>query len=148
MGSSVQPPTGKRKRRGGSVVPEMNVTPLVDVVLVLLIIFMVVTPQMEAGVSVTLPSIANPDNGNGSLEPTTVTLTKEGKFYYEKDELQVEALMTKLRALHESKPDNRVVLKADKDLSYGKVRELFKACQEMGFPGVSLQVIDRANKKS
>jgi biopolymer transport protein TolR len=147
MGSSVQAPSRGKKRRSG-VAPDINVTPLVDVVLVLLIIFMVVTPQMEAGVSVTLPSIRNPDQGNGSLEPTTVTLTKDGKFYFEKEERTVEALMTELKALHDAKPDNRVVLKADKDLEYGKVRELFKACQDMGFPGVSLQVIDVANRQS
>ncbi|MBL8924246.1 MAG: biopolymer transporter ExbD [Myxococcaceae bacterium] len=126
----------------------MNVTPLVDVVLVLLIIFMVVTPQMEAGVSVTLPSILNPDQGNGSLEPTTVTLTKDGRFFFEKEELAVDALMTRLKGVHGAKPESRVVLKADKDLEYGKVRTLFKACQDMGFPGVSLQVIDVANRQS
>jgi biopolymer transport protein TolR len=147
MGSNVQASSRGKKRRAG-VAPDINVTPLVDVVLVLLIIFMVVTPQMEAGVSVTLPSIRNPDQGNGSLEPTTVTLTKDGKFYFEKEERTVDALMTELKALHAAKPDNRVVLKADKDLEYGKVRELFKACQDMGFPGVSLQVIDVANRQS
>ncbi|MDX2012114.1 MAG: biopolymer transporter ExbD [Myxococcaceae bacterium] len=147
MGSNVQAPSRGKKRRTG-VAPDINVTPLVDVVLVLLIIFMVVTPQMEAGVSVTLPSIRNPDQGNGSLEPTTVTLTKDGKFYFEKEERTVEALMAELKALHEAKPETRVVLKADRELGYGKVRELFKACQDMGFPGVSLQVIDVANRQS
>jgi biopolymer transport protein TolR len=143
----VQAPARGKKRRSG-VAPDINVTPLVDVVLVLLIIFMVVTPQMEAGVSVTLPSIRNPDEGNGSLEPTTVTLTKDGRFYFEKEQRTIDALITELKALHAAKPDNRVVLKADKELEYGKVRELFKACQDMGFPGVSLQVIDVANRKS
>ncbi|MBM4780642.1 MAG: biopolymer transporter ExbD [Archangiaceae bacterium] len=126
----------------------MNVTPLVDVVLVLLIIFMVVTPQMEAGVSVTLPSIKNPDTGNGSLQPTTVTLTKDGKFFFEKEALEVGPLMERLKEVHATKPEGRVVLKADKELGYGKVRELFKACQDLGFPGVSLQVIDVANRQS
>jgi biopolymer transport protein TolR len=147
MGSNVSaPPRGKKRRAG--VAPDINVTPLVDVVLVLLIIFMVVTPQMEAGVSVTLPSIRNPDQGNGALEPTTVTLTKNGKFFYEKEERTLEALLTELQALHDARPDTRVVLKADKDLEYGVVRSMFKSCQDLGFPGVSLQVIDVANRKS
>jgi biopolymer transport protein TolR len=139
-------PEGSTTRRG-AVKPEINITPLVDVVLVLLIIFMVVAPQMEAGASVTLPSIANPDKGNGALEPTTVTLTKDGRFFLEKEELSELELSRKLEALHQTKPEARVVLKADTGLRYGKVREMFKRCQQMGFPGASLQVIDQANKE-
>ncbi len=148
MASNAITQAPKKKKRRAGLAPEMNVTPLVDVVLVLLIIFMVVTPQMEAGVSVTLPSIKNPDQGNASMQPTTVSLTKDGKFFFEKDELPLDVLMERLKALHASNAESRVVLKADKDLGYGKVRELFKACQDLGFPGVSLQVIDVANRQS
>ncbi len=130
-----------------SLKPEINITPLVDVVLVLLIIFMVVAPQMEAGASVVLPSLSNPDQGNGALEPTTVTLTKDGKLFFEKEELSEAVLVEKLAKLHADKPSARVVLKADTGLAYGKVRAMFKRCQELGFPGASLQVIDRANKQ-
>ena len=137
---------GGSARRGGGAKPEINITPLVDVVLVLLIIFMVVTPQMEAGASVTLPSIANPDKGNGALEPTTVTLTKDGRFFFEKEELAEDALVAKLKAIHDARPEARVVIKADTTLAYGKVRAMFRRCQELGFPGASLQVIDKANK--
>ena len=130
-----------------SLKPEINITPLVDVVLVLLIIFMVVAPQMEAGASVVLPSLSNPDQGNGALEPTTVTLTRDGKLFFEKEELSEAMLVEKLAKLHADKPSARVVLKADTGLAYGKVRAMFKRCQELGFPGASLQVIDRANKQ-
>ena len=136
-----------RKSRGSPAKPEINITPLVDVVLVLLIIFMVVAPQMEAGAAVTLPSISNPDQGNGALEPTTVTMTKDGQLFFEKDPLAEDALVQKLQAIHAAKPQSRVVLKADVALDYGKVRAMFKRCQEIGFPGASLQVIDRANQK-
>jgi len=146
MGAELDSDSGSSRRRA-PVKPEINITPLVDVVLVLLIIFMVVAPQMEAGASVVLPSIANPDKGNGALEPTTVTLTKDGRFFFEKEELTEESLVAKLKALHEAKPETRVVLKADTSLAYGKVRAMFKRCQELGFPGASLQVIDRANKQ-
>jgi len=146
MGAELGSDSGPSRRRA-PVKPEINITPLVDVVLVLLIIFMVVAPQMEAGASVVLPSIANPDKGNGALEPTTVTLTKDGRFFFEKEELTEESLVAKLKALHEAKPETRVVLKADTSLAYGKVRAMFKRCQELGFPGASLQVIDRANKQ-
>jgi biopolymer transport protein TolR len=134
-------------KRRPTTKPEINITPLVDVVLVLLIIFMVVAPQMEAGASVTLPSILNPDQGNGALEPTTVTLTKDGKLYFEKEAVEESVLVEKLTKLHEARPTARVVLKADSAVAYGKVRAMFKRCQEIGFPGAALQVIDRANKQ-
>ncbi len=133
------------RRRG--LKPEINITPLVDVVLVLLIIFMVVAPQMEAGASVKLPSISNPDKGSELFEPVTVTLAKDGRFYLEKEELSIELLVSQLKQLHDLKPQTRVVLKADIELEYGQVRAMFKRCQELGFLGASLQVIDRANKK-
>lgn len=134
------------KREKVRVKADINVTPLVDVVLVLLIIFMVVAPQLEAGVSVALPSLFNPDQSNG-LEPTTLTLTRDGRLYFEKDSVELEELKDRLEKLHVQQPDSRLVLKADVGLSYGKVRALFKTCQDLGFPGVSLQVLDRANQK-
>jgi biopolymer transport protein TolR len=135
------------KKARPRVKADINVTPLVDVVLVLLIIFMVVAPQLESGVAVALPAIFNPDQGNTSLEPTTVTLTREGKLYFEKEPIELEALKERLSKLHAEKPDSRLVLKADQALGYGRVRSLFKACQDLGFPGVSLQVLDKANQK-
>jgi biopolymer transport protein TolR len=135
------------KRARPKVRADINVTPLVDVVLVLLIIFMVVAPQLESGVAVALPAIFNPDQGNTSMEPTTVTLTKDGLLYFEKEPMPLEALKERLVKLHADKPDTRLVLKADQALGYGKVRALFKACQDLGFPGISLQVLDKANQK-
>jgi biopolymer transport protein TolR len=142
MGADLSTPT----RRGGAK-PDINITPLVDVVLVLLIIFMVVTPQMEAGVTVRLPSISNPDEGNGALQPTTVTLAKDGRLYLEKEAVSREQLVDRLRALRATKPSTRIVIKADVQLAYGKVRELFQVCQQVGFAGASLQVIDKAHTR-
>ena len=130
-----------------SLKPEINVTPLVDGVLVLLIIFMVIAPQMEAGVAVDLPSILNPDLGKNEVEPTTLTLTPDGTLFLEKELLTSDDVLTRLNRLHEEQPNARLVLKADKRLEYGKVRTLFKTCQDIGFAGVALQVLDRANQK-
>jgi len=125
---------------------DINVTPLVDVVLVLLIIFMVVTPQMEAGAAVDLPPAANPDTETpGALEPTTLSISRDGKLYFDKDVVDAPEMEKRLKALHEEKPQLRLVLKADKAVEYEQVRTLFKTCQQIGFPGVALQVIDRAN---
>ena len=135
-------------RRTSSVKADINVTPLVDVVLVLLIIFMVVTPQMEAGVQVDLPPAKNPDAESKGLEPTTLSVGKDGKIYLDKDPIALAELERHLKELHEEKPETPLVLKADKAAAYGKVRNLFKTCQSIGFPGVSLQVIDKGDARS
>lgn len=127
--------------------PDMNVTPLVDVVLVLLIIFMVIAPQMEAGANVNLPGIEHPDpKSNAKLEPITVTVTADAVLYLEKERLERSTMLGKLTSLHKSAPRRRVVLKGDRDARYGEIRELFKTCRDIGFPGVSLQVGDRADE--
>ncbi len=139
-------PEDRPTRRPG-VRADMNVTPLVDIVLVLLIIFMVMTPQMEAGASVALPAATTADAEKGStLEPITVTLTKDGALYLDRDQLPREALLARLKALRDAKPDRKLVLKADQAVPYEKVRSLFQACQSLAFPGISLQVIDKAKR--
>ncbi|MFP2927641.1 ExbD/TolR family protein [Pyxidicoccus sp. 3LG] len=126
-----------------ALTPEMNVTPLVDVVLVLLIIFMVVTPQLESGAAVELPSATNPDKENKELKPTTVSLASNGSFFLDRKELKRDALMAELKALRAKDPDSPVVLKADRGVRYSEVRGLFKALQDLGFPGINLQVVDK-----
>ncbi len=130
-------------RRGGGVKADINVTPLVDVVLVLLILFMVVTPQMEAGVAVDLPPANNPDAESSGLEPVTLSISKDGALHLDKDRIEPAQLEHQLKTLHAEKPDQQLVLKADKAVAYGKVRDVFKTCQGAGFPGVSLQVIEK-----
>ena len=131
-------------RRG--LVPEMNVTPLVDVVLVLLIIFMVVTPQLEAGAAVELPAATNPDKENKNLTPTTVSLTARGELFMDRKQVKREELLSMLKAVRASQPDSPVVLKADRAVRYAEVRGVFKSLQDLGFPGISLQVVDRAKE--
>ncbi|MFP2906676.1 ExbD/TolR family protein [Pyxidicoccus sp. 3LFB2] len=126
-----------------AIVPEMNVTPLVDVVLVLLIIFMVVTPQIEAGASVELPTATNPDKENKELKPVTVSLASNGAFFLDRKELKRDALLIELKAVHQKDPEAPIVLKADRGVRYSEVRGVFKAMQDIGFPGINLQVVDR-----
>ena len=121
--------------------PVMNVTPLVDVVLVLLIIFMVVIPAMEKSAQVELPSIFNVDpEAKSKTDPFTLSLTTDGSMFFEQDALAPEDFVAKLRASNEREPSRRLVLRADRKAPYGEVRKLFKACQDVGFPGVSLRV--------
>jgi len=123
--------------------PVMNVTPLVDVVLVLLIIFMVIVPQMAAGASVDVPAAANFDPAKADVEPLTISVTRSGHIYIEKSAVSPDTLEPKLREIRASDPYRRVRIKADKATAYGHVRSVFKVCQTVGFPGVALQVGDR-----
>lgn len=125
--------------------PQMNVTPLVDVVLVLLIIFMIVIPSMEHDAAVDLPSIFHVDEEpEGRTDPITVSITRDGMLYLESDLLDEAVLLTQLEALHADGPRRRVILRADTATRYGEVRRLFGECQHIGFSGVSLRVGERA----
>ena len=128
-------------RAGTRPKPVMNVTPLVDVVLVLLIIFMVVIPMMEKSVSVELPNIFNVDpESKGKTDPFTLSLTKDGAMYFEQEKLEAAQFKERLNEALHKEPHRRLVLRADRTAHYGDVRKLFQACQEIGFPGVSLRV--------
>lgn len=127
-----------------ALVPEINVTPLVDVVLVLLIIFMVIAPSLEHGERVELPGIFQPDKAPASkLDPITLTVARSGTLYLEKEPLPAADFPARLAALHGENADRRVVLKGDSAVDYAKVRELFVMVQDAGFSGVSLMVSKR-----
>jgi biopolymer transport protein TolR len=120
--------------------PVMNVTPLVDVVLVLLIIFMVVVPMMEKA-HIELPGIFNADEDpKGKVDPFTLSLTTDGKMFFESEELDQDSFRDRLTQSLEREPTRRLILRADRNAAYGKVRTLFSICQEIGFPGISLRV--------
>jgi biopolymer transport protein TolR len=123
--------------------PSMNVTPLVDVVLVLLIIFMVVVPMMEKS-AVELPGIFHVDaDPKGKTDPFTLSLTTDGAMFFERERLDPDRFRVRLSDAQQREPTRRLVLRADRSASYGEVRKLFKICQEIGFPGISLRVNQR-----
>ena len=146
MGAAIQ--VASKKPRKQHSAPEINVTPLVDVVLVLLIIFMVIAPALEHGERVELPGILVPDRiQKGKLDPVTVTVGRSGAVYVEKTPTTLEALPAQLADIHAREPDRRVVLKGDGMLDYQKVRDVFAVVQNAGFGGVSLQVQKRGTGK-
>jgi biopolymer transport protein TolR len=121
--------------------PEINVTPLVDVVLVLLIIFMVIAPALEHGERVELPGVSHVDEKQKSkLDPITVTLGASGALFLEKEAVSEPELATRLSEIHDREPDRRVVLKGDSSLAYAKVRSVFALVQSRNISGCSLQV--------
>ena len=122
----------------------MNVTPLVDVVLVLLIIFMVVAPRLDQDVQVDLPGIFNPDpDVETSADPVKVSVAKVGEYYIDEHKYDLDGAIAELGAEHAADPLRRLVLRADAKLRYGDVRDLFARSQQVGFPGVALMVGER-----
>jgi biopolymer transport protein TolR len=134
-------------RRPKRATPDINVTPLVDVVLVLLIIFMVVIPAMQAGAQVRLPGVQNPDEKTPASTPITVSVTASGKIYLEKTPVASGRMLTELRRMRAAAPHRRVILKGDKEARYADVRAVFRDVQTVGFPGVSLQTGDKRGTK-
>lgn len=136
-------------QRGKAPEPDINITPLVDVVLVLLIIFMVVAPELEHGERVDLPSVIQPDEkAKGKLDPITVTVTAKGNLFLEKEPLSsLDALKDKLTTIHATDAERRVVIKGDASLRYAQMRDAFSMCQKIGFTGVSLSVSQKGGPK-
>jgi biopolymer transport protein ExbD len=119
----------------------MNVTPLVDVVLVLLIIFMVVAPQLEKDVPVELPGIFNPDpEVEGIADPFKVSVNKPGEFHIDDQTMNLDQIVEHLSFAHAEDPLRRLVLRADSKMRYGDIRAFMNRAQEIGFPGMNFMV--------
>jgi len=132
------------RAQAGTVQPDMNVTPLVDVVLVLLIIFMVVAPRLDQDVPLDLPGMLNPDPDTKSFDPVKVSIAKKGEYFYEDQPFDLDGLAARLAELHAADPSRRLLLRADAKVGYGAVREVFARAQAIGFPGMSLLVGERS----
>ena len=134
--------SGSASSRPGSsentVKADINVTPLVDVCLVMLIIFMVVTPMMLKGADVNLPQAAKPDKMPEGGKQVTVAMTARGDVVVQGVWVPSENLKAFFKDLHEQSPDKNVVIKADRELRYKQVRSVMKVLNEAGFSGVGL----------
>jgi biopolymer transport protein TolR len=117
---------------------DINVTPLVDVVLVLLIIFMVITPMLQRGKPVVLPQAKELSALKAGGDPIMVSVTRDGKIWVDKVEVQKDALaaaLTEQMAMH---PGSPVLVKGDKDTAYKHIRELVLEISKTRLMGVSL----------
>lgn len=132
-----------RINRNYHPVAEINVTPMVDVMLVLLIIFMVTSPLMVAGVSVDLPETsAAPVTGQD--EPLSVTVDAKGHVYIQETKIKKRDLVAKLKAITAEKKDTRIFVRGDKNIDYGKVMDVVGDINAAGFNKVALLTeIDR-----
>ena len=126
---------------GGSpqeVKGDINVTPLVDVCLVLLIIFMVVTPMLQAGVDVLLPKGPHAEKKPGQQGDLIVSIKADGTVFVGQNWIPDKDLPTYLRAEHQKDPARAVMLKADKRINFGKVRMVMRAANDAEFTSVAI----------
>lgn len=117
--------------RDSRLLSEINVTPFVDVMLVLLIIFMVAAPLVQHGVDVDLPK-ANSKNVTAEEELLTITLTKDKKIFLNKMEIELVQLNEKLLRIFKQRTDNQLLFKADKDLPYEFVIQVMAEIKNAG----------------
>ena len=130
---------GRGRRRGRSApMAEINITPMVDVMLVLLIIFMVAAPLLTVGVPVQLPETAANALPTEQEEPLTITLAADGRLLIQSTEETRETLITKLRAVAAERGDNKVFLRADGTIAYAQVMEIMGALNAAGFNNIGL----------
>jgi biopolymer transport protein TolR len=115
----------------------INVTPLVDVMLVLLVVFMVTAPLLTVGVPVDLPQTQAPAI-NEPKEPTVISVTKDGLIFVQETSVPIDTLVEKLQAITGSNPDAVIYVRGDKDINYGKVLEVMSLISNAGFHKVSL----------
>ena len=132
--------TGRRRRGRGRSRPmaEINVTPFVDVMLVLLIIFMVAAPLMTVGVPVELPKTAANALPGEEEEPLSVTITAEGVVMIQTTEVAREDLVARLRAIATERDSTRVYLRADGAVPYAQVMQVMGALNRGGFGNIGL----------
>lgn len=128
----------RRHRRHPPAMSEINVTPFVDVMLVLLIIFMVAAPLLTVGVPVALPKTAAEALPAAQEEPLTLTLTADGRLVLQETEIAADALIPKLRAVAAERQDDKVYLRADGAIAYERVVQVMGALNAAGFRDIGL----------
>jgi biopolymer transport protein TolR len=132
-------PLNKRsgRRRSTGFNSTINITPLVDVMLVLLIIFMVTAPMLTVGVPVDLPK-TQAAQMNDSVEPLVVSVNAKGETYIQEALVPMSAMIDRLKAITNNNPEAKIYVRGDHKIAYGKVMEVMGAIAAAGFQKVSL----------
>lgn len=127
-----------------NLLAEINITPLVDVMLVLLIVFMVTSPMLISGVDINLPKTStNPISGQD--EPLTISVDKHGKIFLVDTEIKLEKLVAKLELIVQQKSDTQIFIRGDNDVDYGNVMQVISEITKAGFHKIVLvtQIADK-----
>jgi biopolymer transport protein TolR len=133
----------ERRRRGGGKtggyrpMAEINVTPFVDVMLVLLVVFMVTAPLLTVGVKVDLPK-TRANSLQGQDQPLAVSIDKDGLIYLQDREVELAELVPRLKAITENAPETRIFVRGDNGIHYGRVLQVMSTINVAGFTRVAL----------
>jgi biopolymer transport protein TolR len=137
MGSGSKSTGRRRGKRRNAPMNDMNVAPLVDVMLVLLIVFMVTAPLLTVGVPIELPETqANPIQGDS--EPLTVSVTPDGMIFLQETEIELDTLAPKLIAIAKEGYDQRIFVRGDRSVGYGDVMKVMGVLNKAGFRRIAL----------
>lgn len=144
MAMSVGNSGGHGSRRGGrrgskkhQVMSEINVTPFVDVMLVLLIIFMVTAPLLTVGVPIDLPE-TSASQLNAETEPITISVQKDGEIFLQETEIPLDELVAKLKAIAQNGYEERIFVRGDKGATYGDVIEVMALISASGYKRLAM----------
>ena len=125
------------KRSSKEPMSEINVTPFVDVMLVLLIIFMVTAPLLTVGIQVDLPE-SSADTLPEDTEPLTLTINSKGEIFIQETKVEYEKIIPKILAVSNNRTDTRIFVRGDKNINYGRVLEIMGMLSGSGFTKVAL----------
>ena len=128
---------GRRGRRRAAVMAEINVTPMVDVMLVLLIIFMVAAPMLTVGVPIDLPD-TQAKAMNADTQPITVSIDASGKIFLQETEIPIEELVAKLQAISKTGYEERIFIRGDKSTDYGTAMKVMARISAAGYKNIGL----------
>nr|WP_245263302.1 protein TolR [Azorhizobium doebereinerae] len=126
-----------RRRRSGAVMAEINVTPMVDVMLVLLIVFMVAAPMLTVGVPLDLPQ-TQAKSMNQDKDPLTISVNGKGQIFLQETEIKLDELVAKLQAIAQNGYEERIFVRGDKTVNYGTVMQVMGRLSAAGFKKVAL----------
>lgn len=149
MAKSATTKTIKTETKSNKLVCEINAAPMVDVMLVLLIIFMVITPMLQKGVSVELAKAENPREMREADQDdaVVVAVTRDGKIYLGSEQLRIEQLSEKIQDLLASKVDKTIYVKSDRRAKYGVVVDVVDTVRASGVDTLGL-LTDKTEKKT
>ena len=128
---------GRFRRKRHVPISDINVTPMVDVMLVLLVIFMITAPLLQVGVPVDLPKTSAQQVG-GKDEPLVVSLNSKDEVFLGETKYELTELGNKLKAVHDEKPAQRVFIRGDKSIQYGRMMEVMGVVIDSGFRQLGL----------
>ena len=135
-------------RAGHTTMAELNVTPMLDLAFVLLIIFIITTPLMEGSIEINLPTATPSLKATDPNSVKTVEVARDGAVYFQSHRVTIDALEQQLVRLHQADPDLAVVIRADRDLHYQQLVDVFDALQRAQITRLGLMHLDEHETRS